>query len=315
MRRILLIGGVFALFLMYCSNTTEPDEGFEAQNSDFANYSSWDMIDYNVAPTATISGGAHQGQSAEFARAVYASEERNMDGTYSEGAILVKEVFTFDDNGDKQYADGTGLLAMVKRGGEFNPDNGGWEYFLLDPDNNSITGRGAELNNGGCQSCHASAAQDFVFEHPVAFEPSVPDVASDWTSWFKIDSTRGPDPAGLLSNFAHGADTTFDRIVYTNTQAFQPLGGVYPTGTVIVKELRDKDTGDLAGSVTMLVKRGGDFNPDGNGWEWVMATPDLSTVQAQGGNNDQSTAGCVGCHAAANSNDNGVDWVFTHPRP
>ena len=38
-----------------------------------------------------------------------------------------------------------GLLGMVKRGGDFNPDNGGWEWFMLANDLSGIAAQGADL--------------------------------------------------------------------------------------------------------------------------------------------------------------------------
>lgn len=81
---------------------------------------------------------------------------------------------------DKRYPVGTILQlfpfeAMVKRGGRFNPEGDGWEFFRLSvtPAGTKILARGgAEVVNiaGSCQSCHALArSYDFVCEgHAVA---------------------------------------------------------------------------------------------------------------------------------------------------
>jgi hypothetical protein len=80
----------------------------------------------------------------------------------------------------KHYPVGTVLQfftreAMVKRGGHFNPEGGGWEFFQLDVSKDGTTIRtrgGAEVANfaGSCQNCHAAAKKfDFVCEgHNVA---------------------------------------------------------------------------------------------------------------------------------------------------
>ena len=64
---------------------------------------------------------------------------------------------------------------FVKRGGRFNPEGDGWEFFRLavTPAGTRILARGgAEVVNiaGSCQSCHAAArSYDFVCEgHAVA---------------------------------------------------------------------------------------------------------------------------------------------------
>lgn len=55
--------------------------------------------------------------------------------------------------------------AMVKRGGSFDPEHHGWEYFVL----RSVAGRreivargGIETSNGSCYGCH-SRARDFDY--------------------------------------------------------------------------------------------------------------------------------------------------------
>ncbi|HUE29846.1 MAG TPA: hypothetical protein VMR79_03175 [Verrucomicrobiae bacterium] len=81
---------------------------------------------------------------------------------------------------DKRYPVGTILQlfpfeAMVKRGGGFNPEGDGWEFFRLSvtPAGTRILARGgAEVRNfaGSCQGCHAAGrSYDFVCEgHAVA---------------------------------------------------------------------------------------------------------------------------------------------------
>ena len=127
-----------------------------------------------------------------------------------------------------------------------------------------------------------------------------------YTGWTKVVTETGPDP--LLGN-AHGAAEPLTRNIFFLDNA-QPKNGEYKVGTIIVKELRD-GMGNLAGGVTMLVKRGGDFNPDGNGWEWFMTNTTLDTVYTQGDNAMAAGGMCASCHASANVNDNGTDWVFS----
>ena len=62
--------------------------------------------------------------------------------------------------------------AMVKRGGKFNKEGGGWEFFALDvgADGTTIIQRGGpevlnQFGGGSCQTCHAAAADfDFLCE-------------------------------------------------------------------------------------------------------------------------------------------------------
>ena len=88
----------------------------------------------------------------------------------------------------KRYPVGTILQlfpfeAMVKRGGRFNPEGNGWEFFQLtaSAQGTRIVSRGgAEVKNlvGSCQGCHAPAKSfDFVCEgHDVAPLPFGPDI-------------------------------------------------------------------------------------------------------------------------------------------
>lgn len=129
-----------------------------------------------------------------------------------------------------------------------------------------------------------------------------------YTSWTEMETLYGPDQ---LLQTAHGANDSLYRTVYVKNNAQPNSKGNYATGTLIVKELRT-ESGELTGALTMMAKRGADFNPDGNGWEWFMTSTDLTTVLTQG---DNATAGgglCASCHAGANANNNGTDWVFNH---
>lgn len=128
----------------------------------------------------------------------------------------------------------------------------------------------------------------------------------DYKSWTLKATKNGPDP---FLKTAHGVGDTLTRKIYFNSTA-KAKDGKYPVGSMVLKELTDA-SGNLQGAFTVMVKRGGDFNPDGNGWEWFMVSTDFSTVMTQG---DNATAGggmCASCHSAANTNNNGIDWVFT----
>jgi hypothetical protein len=85
------------------------------------------------------------------------------------------------DLGPKGYPVGTILQlvpfeAMVKRGGKFNSDGHGWEFFRLDTSSGKtkiVQRGGAEvismLSHGSCQTCHVNlaAAHDLVCEFVV----------------------------------------------------------------------------------------------------------------------------------------------------
>jgi hypothetical protein len=59
---------------------------------------------------------------------------------------------------------------MVKRGNDFNPNGGDWEWFMLNSDGtiavdgNGNKMRGADLMGGMCLMCHTGASnKDYVF--------------------------------------------------------------------------------------------------------------------------------------------------------
>jgi cytochrome c peroxidase len=60
---------------------------------------------------------------------------------------------------------------MVKRGNDFNPDGGDWEWFMLNADGSIASEpavrnakmRGANLMNGMCVSCHSAGSTDYTF--------------------------------------------------------------------------------------------------------------------------------------------------------
>ena len=137
------------------------------------------------------------------------------------------------------------------------------------------------------------------------FKATLDDFAG-YTSWTLVASKTGPDP--FLAS-AHGVNDSFTRNIYFKDNA-SASNGAYGKGALLVKELRDAEN-NLAGALTMMAKRGGGFNPDGDGWEWFMAATDLSEVLTQGDNAAAAGGACAGCHAQANAGSNGIDWVFS----
>lgn len=82
---------------------------------------------------------------------------------YPVGVMYVKEII--------RQGFLTDILAQVKRGGDFNPENGNWEWFIIEPESFVIKSRGANLADGACNRCHARAnaigdGVDFVYHHP-----------------------------------------------------------------------------------------------------------------------------------------------------
>jgi len=309
---VLAISSMLFVFLLSCSkDSTSPQTPgeFVADAQAFVDFANWTMVEYTVAPNPIL-GGAHMGNNPEYARIVYISKQKS-GSSYPQGTLVIKETFRWV-SGQKEYAASGGLLGMAKRGGDFNQNNGGWEYFILNPADKSIVARGDTLMGGACQGCHSAAqgnnGTDFVFNHPAEYVAELADFI-DYANWARIDSAFGPDP--LLST-AHGIPDSLSRLVYLKQNNLQPISGRYPTGAIFLKELKN-DVGQTVSGLTMMVKRGGSYNSAGNGWEWFMTNVTLDTVVTRGDNVTALNGMCAGCHAGANTGGNGQDWVFNHP--
>ena len=196
---------------------------------------------------------------------------------------------------------------MVKRGGSFNPEGGGWEWFVLTPDLSKIMAQGgAEVMEGMCNQCHGMAkgqeGMDMVFTHPKEFTAKEEDFV-DYSKWKKIDATNKPHPK-LME--AHKGGT---RYVYKKQSLANPdTEWGYPIGTIIVKEVKK---GGKIISVTAMAKRGGDFNKEHNGWEWFIFDSKGKAIKDRGA--DLMSNMCNGCHAATKDPEFGKDYVFKHP--
>ena len=123
---------------------------------------------------------------------------------------------------------------------------------------------------------------------------------SGFMSWELAATFNGADPS---LGAAHGGNDSMAvrEIFFLDSQ--DPVDGVYPTGTVIVK-YTTLSTGDK--EVTAMVKRGDDFDTDGADWEYFMLNED-GTI-ADGGNMrgaDLMGGMCKGCHSYATN-----DYVF-----
>ncbi len=129
---------------------------------------------------------------------------------------------------------------------------------------------------------------------------------SGFMSWPKQATKHGPDP--LLGAMAHANnDSTVTRDVYfKNGQS--AVNGKYPVGTIVVKHSYNP-TGTV-NEFTGLVKRGNNFNPAHNDWEFFILKSDGtimsdSTGMVMRGANLMGGM-CSGCHAGATT-----DYVFS----
>ncbi|MBD3165453.1 hypothetical protein GF324_02555 [bacterium] len=290
----------------------EEDMGYEATIDDFSGYDSWERVDYVAYPVnMSTLGTAHAGANEAYVRDVFMSSDASMSGgEWAEGSIFVKEVHEFDSNQEPDWGSNGALMGMVKRGGDYNPDHGGWEWFLLSGDGSSIEARGGDLMDGACNSCHAQATDDYVFEHPASYMlesgGEVDFFADGAMNWERVDSTYGTDE--FLSG-AHGDDTEYSREVFRRQAGGVAKDGLFPVGTVLLKRLSKLDgQGNReypeAGGFTAMVKN------SMNEWEWFMMNPQNGELVNRGG--DDVMTNCASCHSQA-TGANGMDMVFSHP--
>ncbi|HID38335.1 MAG TPA: hypothetical protein EYP36_02330 [Calditrichaeota bacterium] len=301
------------LFLFSCSESSssidDVNKEFIADLDDFKGYQNWTQVDIQYGPDPLLQA-AHGTDDGLYRRIYVKNNVQPDNGKYPTGTIILKELRDPDGNL-------TGALTMlVKRDGGFNPDGNGWEWFMTDTKLETIFTQGDNATAGGgvCASCHSGAnvnnnGTDWVFNHPDNREYVAElDDFKDYLNWTKVTTNFGPDP---FLQSAHGVSDSLYRNIYFKDDV-KAVNGEYLKRTIILKELRDKD-GNLAGATTVLVKRGGNFNPDGNGWEWFMVDTELTTVMTRGDNATAGGGACASCHNGANTSSNGMDWVFTQP--
>lgn len=161
--KLLLLSFFAGLFVVACSDDddtgTDPaDTEFVATDSDFADYGSWTELATNVGEDPALGAGAHG--NAMSTRVIWANGDNiSMENDeWPVGTILAKKMT------NTETSDLIGVMAMVKRGADFNPDNNGWEWFKLNEDG-TIIDRAADMNENGCNTCHGSGAgnNDYSF--------------------------------------------------------------------------------------------------------------------------------------------------------
>jgi hypothetical protein len=164
----------------------------------------------------------------------------------------------------------------------------------------------------GCKDDDDSSEPEFV---------ATSDSFANFRSWTNLGTNQGPSPS--LGMAHQGNDENATRTIYLKDNADRKADGEFPVGTILVKETKDEEGNTI--EVTAMVKRGSEFNPNTNDWEWFMLMPDGTIAPALDENGDvmedasgnpilarsenitMFTAMCGGCHAQA-SND---DYVFS----
>ena len=154
-----------------CSKDNDDDpsdqtQEFIANDDSFASFRDWVKEAENQGPDPAL-GPAHAGNDSTVTRSIYFKDGQDrVNGKYPLGTIIVKE--GLNTAGSFQE-----ITAMVKRGNDFNPNGGDWEWFVLNPDGTIAQDgdgnvlRGASLMGGMCLGCHTEAAsKDFAFSKP-----------------------------------------------------------------------------------------------------------------------------------------------------
>ena len=131
---------------------------FIANNDDFANFSKWTFVD-KVSGTSENIKDAHLAENPNASRTIYVKNnaDRTANGKFPVGTVLAK---IYTDKSNKPL----GATGMVKRGGGFNQEFGGWEWFVLDANTGKIeldkTGMPTRGAIAMCNQCHAKTAEN-----------------------------------------------------------------------------------------------------------------------------------------------------------
>jgi len=136
---------------------------FIADSNSFSSFMSWPIGATNQGPDPAL-GTAHAGNDSTVTRTVYFKNDQNrVNGKFPVGTIIVKHSTNLSGSVNE-------FTAMVKRGNNFNPSKGDWEFFMLNSngsiavDGSGMPMRGANLMNGMCGGCHAGASnKDYIF--------------------------------------------------------------------------------------------------------------------------------------------------------
>ncbi len=160
----ILMALAIVVSMQSCSDDDDDMKGeFIADDTSFSNFMSWKLEATKKGPDPLL-GPAHAGNDATVTRKVYFKNGQNpVKGVYPVGTIIVKHssnpALTVNE-----------FTAMVKRGNNFNPGGGDWEWFMLKADGTIATDassgmkmRGANLMNGMCLGCHTAGSTDYTF--------------------------------------------------------------------------------------------------------------------------------------------------------
>lgn len=144
-----------------------------------------------------------------------------------------------------------------------------------------------------------TACKDDDDDEPAA--EFVADAASfeNYDAWTFITEEQGASPS--LGQAHQGNNEDAVRRVFENPDNTRSENGEFPVGTIFLKETRDGDGNVI--ELTAMAKRGNDYDPDHNNWEYFMLDPATGDIANRG----LFEGMCWGCHQSAS----GTDYVFT----
>lgn len=163
-----MIMGIGSLQSCKNDNSTNPTptvQEFIADSSSFSSFISWSIDKTFYGPDPLLGAMAHTNNDSTVVRNVHFKNGQNpVNGKYPIGTLIVKH--SHNPTGTVNE-----VTAMAKRGNNFNPNYGDWEFFMLTPSGtiaidatSGMPMRGASLMSGMCGSCHTMAsAKDFIF--------------------------------------------------------------------------------------------------------------------------------------------------------
>jgi hypothetical protein len=133
--------------------------------------------------------------------------------------IIFEEVFKWNPDGTKRYADPGGIIAIIRHKTYDIPEHNGWEWFVFDPEDGSILDRGTYPFNDACNQCHSTSDLFQIADH--AFEQSVRIPISEEAV---IEIFNSSDNLGKIFNYSSQdifsgemysrEDTSWQRIYY-----------------------------------------------------------------------------------------------------
>jgi hypothetical protein len=163
------IAGLFGSLSAFQQKVSFPEDKRSEQIKAIGNYKSWTRVNPEpqlvgavisalcAAPTAKIQMNPHDNKFITVYVNKIGSHAMMEEKTphFPEGSVIVKEKLKAADSTTPEL-----LTVMIKREAGYNPDNGDWEFLVMDGKAEKVQASG-RLEN--CQACHQQEkATDYV---------------------------------------------------------------------------------------------------------------------------------------------------------